>query len=442
MSELLLSYYGDDLTGSTDVMEALASRGVATVLFIETPTASQRARFPDVRAIGLAGSSRSESPAWMDQNLAPALDWLKSLGAEFCHYKVCSTFDSSPTVGSIGRALEIGQDLFRQSKTPLVIGAPQLKRYTTFGNLFAAYQGVNYRIDRHPVMSRHPVTPMREADIRLHLAAQTARKGVLIDLTTILDANADRILDGVMAGDADYVLFDVADIETQREVGRQIWRTRREGGGYIVGSSGVEYALVSEWELQMMIPGEATFAPPGPVERIAVVSGSCSPTTERQIRFAQANGFDAFAVDPRALASGQSDAVANATAKGLDSLAQGRSVVFYTALGPESDIGSEIDKHQGARHAIGRALGQVERALIEQAGLTRAVIAGGDTSSHALRQLEIFALTTRLPLPTTPGSPLCVAHSDHAAFDGLEIGLKGGQVGNDDYFVKIREGAA
>jgi 3-oxoisoapionate kinase len=441
MSKLLLSYYGDDLTGSTDVMEALASRGVATVLFIETPTASQRARFPDVRAIGLAGSSRSESPAWMDQNLAPALDWLKSLGAEFCHYKVCSTFDSSPTVGSIGRALEIGQDLFRQSKTPLVIGAPQLKRYTTFGNLFAAYQGVNYRIDRHPVMSRHPVTPMREADIRLHLAAQTARKGVLVDLMTVRDANADRVIDGVMAGDADYVLFDVADIETQREVGRQIWRTRREGGGFIVGSSGVEYALVSEWGWQMMIPGEATFAPPGPVERIAVVSGSCSPTTERQIRFAQANGFDAFSVDPRALASGQSDAVVNATAKGLDSLAQGRSVVFYTALGPESDIGSEIDKHQGARHTIGRALGQVERTLIEQAGLTRAVIAGGDTSSHALRQLEIFALSTRLPLPTTPGSPLCVAHSDHRTFDGLEIGLKGGQVGNDDYFVKIRDGA-
>jgi 3-oxoisoapionate kinase len=442
MSELLLSYYGDDLTGSTDVMEALASRGVATVLFIEVPTASQRARFGHVRAIGLAGSSRSESPAWMDENLAPALDWLKSLGADFCHYKVCSTFDSSPTVGSIGRALEIGQDLFSQSKTPVVIGAPQLKRYTAFGNLFAAYQGVNHRIDRHPVMSRHPVTPMREADIRLHLAAQTARTGVLFDLTTIRDANADRIIDGVMAGDADYVLFDVADVETQREVGRQIWRTRQEGGGFILGSSGVEYALVSEWERQMMIPGEATFVAPGAVERIAVVSGSCSPTTERQIRFAQANGFDAFPVDPRALASGQADAVVNAIAKGLDSLAQGRSIVFYTALGPESDIGGEIDKHDGARHAIGRALGQIERALIEQAGLTRAVIAGGDTSSHALRQLEIFALTTRLPLPTTPGSPLCVAHSDHKAFDGLEIGLKGGQVGNDDYFIKIREGAA
>ena len=51
---------------------------------------------------------------------------------------------------------------------------------------------------------------------------------------------------------------------------------------------------------------------------------------------------------------------------------------------------------------------------------------------------RIFALTTRLPLPATPGSPLCLAHSDDKAFDGLEIALKGGQVGKDDYFIKIQ----
>ncbi|MGO8249179.1 hypothetical protein ACC809_36725, partial [Rhizobium johnstonii] len=37
------------------------------------------------------------------------------------------------------------------------------------GNLFAAYQGRIFRIDRHPVMSRHPVTPMDEADLAVHL---------------------------------------------------------------------------------------------------------------------------------------------------------------------------------------------------------------------------------------------------------------------------------
>jgi uncharacterized protein YgbK (DUF1537 family) len=125
-NNLLLSYYGDDLTGATDVMEAMALHGVPTVLFTQAPTPEQRARFADVRVMGLAGSSRSQTPAWMDTHLTPALGWLKTLGANVCHYKVCSTFDSSPQIGSIGRALDIGQALFKQPFVPLVVGAPQL----------------------------------------------------------------------------------------------------------------------------------------------------------------------------------------------------------------------------------------------------------------------------------------------------------------------------
>jgi 3-oxoisoapionate kinase len=440
MSKLLLSYYGDDLTGSTDVMEALASHGVPTVLFIAEPTSEQREKFPDVRAIGLAGVSRSETPAWMDQNLTPALAWLKTLEAAICHYKVCSTFDSSPTIGSIGRAMDIGQNVFSQAKTSLIVGAPQLKRYTAFGNLFAAYQGVVYRIDRHPVMSRHPVTPMREADIRTHLARQTDKKIGLVDLTALRQIDIDEIVDRHFSDEAECVLFDVADLETQTIVGRQIWRIHAECGPFIVGSSGVEYALLAAWVRAGLIPGEASFSSPGPVDRLAVVSGSCSPTTERQIRNAEANGFDAIALDPRALASGNRASVELAIAKGLQSLAGGRSVILHTALGPSSDIGDAIEKDAGARHRIGHNLGQIQRSLILEAKLSRAVIAGGDTSSHALNQLNIFALSTRLPLPATPGSPLCTAHSDDAALDGLEIAFKGGQVGADDYFGRIKEG--
>ncbi len=58
MTTPLLAYYGDDLTGSTDVMESLASSGIETVLFTELPTEAQRAKFPNARAIGLAGTSR------------------------------------------------------------------------------------------------------------------------------------------------------------------------------------------------------------------------------------------------------------------------------------------------------------------------------------------------------------------------------------------------
>ena len=189
MNRPLLSYYGDDLTGSTDVMEALSSGGVPTVLFLAVPEERLLARFADCRAFGIAGTSRSETPSWMDANLPAVFEWLKTLGAEICHYKVCSTFDSSPTTGSIGRAIEIGSQVFSQRTIPLVVGAPQLKRYTVFGNLFAAYRGKTYRIDRHPVMSRHPVTPMTEADLLIHLSHQTSLPASLVDVAALSAAN-------------------------------------------------------------------------------------------------------------------------------------------------------------------------------------------------------------------------------------------------------------
>ena len=76
-----------------------------------------------------------------------------------------------------------------------------------------------------------------------------------------------------------------------------------------------------------------------------------------------------------------------------------------------------------------------------KAQLNRAIVAGGDTSSHALGQLGVDALTVRLPLPQSPGSPLCVAHSRVPAIDGLQIAMKGGQIGHDDYFCMIRDGS-
>ncbi|MGI3900174.1 MAG: four-carbon acid sugar kinase family protein [Janthinobacterium lividum] len=442
MADSLLSYYGDDLTGSTDVMEALASSGVSTALFLDIPTPEQRARLGPRSAIGLAGTSRSQSPAWMDDHLAPALQWLHGLGAALCHYKVCSTFDSAPTVGSIGRAIDIGAAIFGQATVPLVVGAPQLKRYTAFGTLFAAYQGETFRIDRHPVMSRHPVTPMHEADLRRHLAQQTERRIGLLDLAALHAQDRDSGLAAALAGEPGVLMIDVADATSQRAAGEILWRGRRPGGSFVAGSSGIEYALLPAWVDAGLAPGHADFSAPGAVDRIAVVSGSCSPTTERQVRYALDHGFAGVPLDVRQMILSPEQAFADAVAAGAEALSDGRSVILYTALGPETDLGGAIDALPEGRHALGRGLGRILGALVEQHGLRRAVVAGGDTSSHALQELDVFALTTRLPLPQTPGSPLCTAFSDRPGFDGLEVALKGGQVGHDGYFEAIRLGQA
>lgn len=433
MTKPLISFYGDDFTGSTDAMEALASNGVDTVLFLRKPDDALLSRFSAARAFGLAGTSRSETPDWMDTHLRDAFAWLKTLDAEFCHYKICSTFDSAPGVGNIGRAIELGRSVFGEATVPLIVGAPQIRRYTAFGHLFAAYQGANYRIDRHPVMSRHPVTPMDESDLLKHLAKQTALESALLDNVALLADPSPK--------DAAILLVDVLDTATQGAAGKLLWQRMRGTSRFVCGSSGVEYALISAWRAAGEIGEKPGFDNAGPVDQIAVVSGSVSPTTERQIQHALANGFEGVPLDPVAISREDSQAsIAAAVEAGLGILSGGRSVVLFTALGPAADRGQELDSSDGARHRLGRALGRIQAELVSRGRLSRAVVAGGDTSSHALGEMGIAALTLKMPLPQTPGSPLCIAHGGPA--DGLQISLKGGQIGGDDYFSMIRAGKA
>jgi 3-oxoisoapionate kinase len=407
----LLTYYGDDFTGSTDTMEALATHGVRTVMFTRVPTEAEFAPFTEYQAVGLAGSSRSQTPEWMNQHLPQAFTWLKTLGARYCHYKVCSTFDSSPAIGNMGRAMELGAAAFGQNIVPLIVGAPQLKRYTFAGHLFAGYQGQVYRIDRHPVMSVHPVTPMHEADIKLHLAKQTNWPP------------------------SDIHLFDVFDAQSQKQAGQWLLGSTTP---FLLGSSGVEYALMKAMDLQVQ-----SFPSLPKVDRLMAVSGSVSPTTERQIRYSLQHGFEGLAVDPlEVLGEGHAHVVQKAVRSSVDLLKQGRSVLVHTALGPASDQSEKLSAIKNARQRIGESLGVILKHALEQSGVKRAIIAGGDSSSHGLAQLNVVALTTRYPMSATPGSPLCIAHTSNSAISGLEIALKGGQVGGDDYFVSLRDGMA
>ena len=290
-------------------------------------------------------------------------------------------------------------------------------------------------------MSRHPVTPMRESDLRLHLAGQTALKTDLIDLALIQSADASSRTASIAAACRGILLIDVADPESQQWAGRALARLKPDAGWFAAGSSGIEYALLAAWREAGLLPEKPLFASPGKAERIAIVSGSVSPTTERQIRRAVSDGFIALPVDPLALAGESArEAEDAAVSAGLAALKNGMSPLIHTALGPAQDAGPQLDRIAGARHRIGKSLGKILKRLVEHEKLTRAVIAGGDTSSHALTELGVQALTTLLPLPATPGSPLCLSHGKDQAADGLEIALKGGQVGGGDYFQVIRNG--
>lgn len=457
MADLLLTFYGDDFTGSTDVTEALTWNGVPTVLFLEPPNqALIAAEFPYARAVGVAGVSRSMTPAEMDVALPPVFEQLAGLHAPLFHYKVCSTFDSAPHVGSIGHAIDLAWPIFAPRRpVPLVVGAPILKRYVAFGNLFATANDITWRIDRHPTMSRHPVTPMQEADLRLHLAGQTTRTTGLIDWLALQDeARLSESWQAVEAAGSEMVLFDTLSDADLASIGRLIWESTLsrsdDQSALVVGSSGVEYALAAEWQRLGMARQIMQPVQPGPVGQLIIVSGSAAPATAAQIEAAEAMGFALRRIDAPGLVDPDTrDAVFEQTVRdALAALAAGRSLILYSARGPDDpalQATRERMQQAGLSAAsvspiLGQQQGLLLRRLLNETGLRRAVITGGDTCGHAARQLGIFALETILPV--APGAPLCRARSRDAGLDFLEISLKAGQVGKPDYFASILRGAA
>src|SRR6185369_5776365 len=110
--------------------------------------------------------------------------------------------------------------------------------------LFAAARsgGVVHRIDRHPTMSIHPVTPMREADLRRHLAAQGLERIEFIDYRSYETVQVDGILDACLQSRPDAVLLDVARESDLQIIGHLIEDRLSNGPMLAVGPSSVAQA--------------------------------------------------------------------------------------------------------------------------------------------------------------------------------------------------------
>ena len=299
-SNILLAFYGDDFTGSTDALEFICRAGARALLFIEPPTPEQLAAYPDLDVFGVAGITRSLPSDEMEQILLTAFEKIKATGAGQVHYKVCSTFDSSTSVGSIGQAIDCGVTVFNNKLVPVVGGTPGLGRYCLFGNLFARMgigsSGDIYRLDRHPSMSKHPVTPAGESDLRLHIGQQTDQHIGLINLLQLEQPIQEWTAH--LQDNEKLVLIDVLNEAQLYKIGE--WMNAQGNGNepvFSVGPSSVEMALGLYWTSIGRLTKQVNWTNPGKASPLLVISGSCSPVTAAQIAFALKNGFEEVVID-------------------------------------------------------------------------------------------------------------------------------------------------
>ncbi len=430
-----IAWYGDDFTGSAAVLEVLAAAGLRAVLFLDPP--GPETPIDGLDAVGIAGMSRTWSPAQMRDGLPPVFRALAATGAAVLHYKICSTLDSSPAVGSIGTAIDIAAATVPYDWMPLYPASPGVGRYQAFGTLFARSGGAIHRLDRHPVMRCHPVTPMDEADVRLHVGRQTGAGIGLIDLLDLPEA--DAALDRLLAVGTRVVALDTVTPDDLAHVGRLI--ATRAGRGRLIafGSQGVEEALVAHWRTSGRIGAAAAGVIP-PAACLLGLSGSVSAITERQLAQAAEAGFHLIRLDAAAVLADADSAVAGAAIAALSALRAGRPALVATALGPGDALHRPGRAAAGTGEQIGAALGRVAARVQAALPLDRIVVAGGDTSGSVCRALGIGALDYRGRL--APGAGLFGALTAGGRPMGFDIALKGGQMGPPDYFPLMRDGWA
>jgi uncharacterized protein YgbK (DUF1537 family) len=198
---------------------------------------------------------------------------------------------------------------------------------------------------------------------------------------------------------------------------------------FSVGSSGIEMSLGNYWNKTGKLQAVKSWPAIESVHPLLVVSGSCSPVTAKQIAYAKNNGFEEIVLDAIKLC--EDNTIVEGVLKNLVHLLEKKKdVIVHTGEKNGENLSSEV---------LGKLLGVIAREGVEKGNVKRVVIAGGDTSSYAARAMGIEAL--KMIAPLVLGAPLCKAYSTNKAIDGIEVNLKGGQVGGEDYFVILKNGS-
>ena len=412
---LLLGCIADDFTGATDLANNLVRAGMRVVQTIGVPNAPLSA---EVDAVVVALKSRTIAPQdAIDQSLQ-ALQWLQGQGAQQIYFKYCSTFDSTAQ-GNIGPVTEA---LMQALQTDFTIATPAFP--DNGRTVFKGYLFVGDVLLNESGMQHHPLTPMTDANlVRVMQAQCTSKVGLLNHKTIALGtASIGQEITNLKQQGVRIAVVDAVSNDDLMRLGPTL-----KGMPLVTAGSGVAIGLPQNFGL---LPTPQASVLPKASGLQAVVSGSCSQATNRQVAHFKATGRPAFLIDPLHLKGSWEDLVKEVLTWVQGHLASGPVLVYSTAT-PESvqavqsQLGVEVAGHQ-----VEQALAAIARGLVQQ-GVHQLVIAGGETSGACVQALSIEQL--QIGPQIDPGVPWCHAHTP---MGGVHITLKSGNFGTDDFFSK------
>ncbi|MEO6880277.1 MAG: 3-oxo-tetronate kinase [Mycobacteriaceae bacterium] len=406
----VLGCVADDITGASDLADALVQAGLATVQVFGVP--ADDVRLPACDAVVVALKSRT-CPAddAVEQSLTAAR-WLRTRGTERTFFKYCSTFDSTPAgnIGPVADALRAEDG----AQTPLVHCPAYPVNERT---LYRGYLFVGDVLLSKSGMREHPLTPMTDANLVRVLGAQTPAPVGLLALPQVRrgsEAVAARL--GELAADGVvHVLADALDDDDLAATAQAITRHPLAAGGAAFGAA---------WgaALAPTRAGSASPRPTAPTGRAAVLVGSASTATAAQVATAETS-WPVLRLDPEALAGG--DGVASVLRWVREHMVDGP--VLVTADTSADGIRSARERFgDGAAARVEATLAEVAVGLLEQ-GVRRLVVAGGETSGAVAAALHLTHVQVGPQI--CPGVPWTLSGAPE-----LAVAFKSGNFGGESFF--------
>lgn len=410
---MLLGVIADDFTGASDIANTLAKGGLATIQFMGVPSGPA----PDHCEAGIVALKTRSVPVDEAVGLSmAALQWLRAQGCRQFVFKYCSTFDSTPE-GNIGPVAEV---LARALDAKGVVACPAFPgagRTVYQGHLF-----VGDRLLNESGLQNHPLNPMTDADIRRWLARQSKEPVGLVAAPIVARGGAAlrAALDACAAKGERLVIVDAISDEDLLAIGDAV-----AGQPFLTGGSGIALGLPRNFIRDGLASGSGyTFnGVDGPE---AILAGSCSKATLEQI-LVHAENHPTHTVDVAGVMSG--DVTVDELVDFIHEH-RGRAPLVFSSAPPEAVAALQRKfGREAVAHRLDDLFARTARRLVDE-GVTRLVVAGGETSGAVVSALSLGAVAIGPEID--PGVPALAAADDRP----LALALKSGNFGARDFFAK------
>jgi uncharacterized protein YgbK (DUF1537 family) len=418
---MLVGVIADDFTGASDIANTLAQGadkqgGLKTAQFLGVP----RSKAPrDIEAGVVALKSRSIPASEAIKQSLAALEWLQAQGCSQIIFKICSTFDSTAE-GNIGPVAEALATRLGAKGVVVCPAFPTMKRTVYQGHLFVGDRPLN-----ESGLQNHPLNPMTDADIRRWLSSQAkepvgfvpwmdvhAGSNVLSKALSVAASEGQRlvIVDAIHDDD----LLTIAEATTDAPL--------------LVGGSGIALGVPRNFHRSGAAKGSVVLGGGAPGQE-GILAGSCSGATRHQVEL-HAQNHPTLAIDVDAVMEGRLAA---------DDVAQfilahpGEAPLAYSSGTPDEVAG--IQRKYGRENVANKLDGLFAEAakLLLANGVTRLVVAGGETSGAVVSALDLGALTIGSEID--PGVPVLRSNTERP----IALALKSGNFGSPDFFTKALE---